>query len=702
VTGNYFSTLGRDALLGRTFAASDAREGAAVLTERAWVRLFGRDPGIIGRAITLDAQSVLVVGVVASDDSLSPGPDLFLPLDVSSPQFQDRAARAVTSVIGRLRPGVGAEAARAELQGIASRIALAYPDGRTGHLLHVEDLRMYHSGSNWRPLYFALGASLLVLLLTCGNVAGLLLARALRRQREFAIRGALGGRMRTLVQQLAVEGALLALPAAVAALLLTHWALGVLTTQLPPDYLLRGTTIPIDLRVCAFALGAATCSAAIFGIVPPLMAGRMDLTLALGGSGRTAGSAPAQSVARQLLLVAQIAMTLVLLAGAGLFLKSYASLTQVPLGFETQDRVALRISLSGPRYTSEQQIQAYANVLLERARAVPGVSHATVGTSSPLTSGPLVWFTGGTESTPPPGDEPRAILRATAPGFFQVLGIRVLRGREFSDADTAGAPRVAVVNAVLAERLFPGENPIGRTVTLLPGARAPWTRRPGELTIIGVVSNVKEVGLNEIEFNDIYVPFAQAPAPGMELIVHAAVPPSVLADELRVVAGDVDPGIPAGAVVPLERRVTDALREDRFHLLLIGAFAVVAIVLSGIGIYGAVAYAAQRRRREFGVRLALGAPPGGLVLTAFRESLRVGVMGGLAGLGITVAAAKLLGNALYLVPGEHNGLLYGVQTTDPVVLGSALASLLAVAGLAGAIPARKVARLDPLDALRQE
>jgi ABC-type antimicrobial peptide transport system permease subunit len=188
----------------------------------------------------------------------------------------------------------------------------------------------------------------------------------------------------------------------------------------------------------------------------------------------------------------------------------------------------------------------------------------------------------------------------------------------------------------------------------------------------------------------------------MELIVHAAVPPSVLADELRVVAGDVDPGIPAGAVVPLERRVTDALREDRFHLLLIGAFAVVAIVLSGIGIYGAVAYAAQRRRREFGVRLALGAPPGGLVLTAFRESLRVGVMGGLAGLGITVAAAKLLGNALYLVPGEHNGLLYGVQTTDPVVLGSALAGLLAVAGLAGAIPARKVARLDPLVALRQE
>jgi ABC-type antimicrobial peptide transport system permease subunit len=213
---------------------------------------------------------------------------------------------------------------------------------------------------------------------------------------------------------------------------------------------------------------------------------------------------------------------------------------------------------------------------------------------------------------------------------------------------------------------------------------------------------VKEVGLNEIEFNDIYVPFAQTPAPGFELIVHAAVPPSSLSNDLRALASGVDRNIPVGAVVPLERRVTDALREDRFHLSLIGAFAAVAITLAGIGVYGAVAYAAQQRRREFGVRLALGARPAALVLIALRESLRVGMIGSALGLAISLLVARLLGNSLYLVPGEHRGLLYGVQTTDPVILASALAGLLTLALAAGAVPARGVARLDPLDALRQE
>jgi putative ABC transport system permease protein len=704
VTSNYFATLGTKALLGRTFSASDAREGGAILTDRGWQRLFDADPAVIGRTLTLDTRPVRIVGVVRSDQvmALASDPDLFLALDVSTREFRDRAGRAVTSVIGRLRPGVDAAGAQAELQTIASRITRAYPDGRTGRSIHVEDLRTYHTGFNWRPLYFALGASLIVLLLTCANVASLLLARALRRRREFAIRGALGGGLGALVQQLAVEGALLALPAGAVALLLTYAALGALTTQLPPDYLVRGTAIPIDARVCAFALGAAAFCAPIFGLVPPLIARRTDLSLTLGDGGRTAGSAPTRSFARQLLLVAQIAMTLVLVAGAGLFLKSYASLRQVPVGFDARDRVALRVSLSGPRYVTDQQIQGYANVLLERARAVPGVRDATVATSSPLNSGPLVHFAGGTRAAPAPGDEPRAILRATAPGFFRVLGIPVLQGREFNEHDAAGAPPVAVVNEVLARRLFPSEEAVGRTLTLLPGARAPWTRRPGELTIVGVVSNVKEVGLNEVEFNDIYVPFAQTPAPGFELIVHAAIPPSSLSDDLRALAGGVDRNIPVGPVGPLERRVTDALREDRFHLMLIGAFAAVAITLAGIGIYGAVAYAAQERRREFGVRLALGARPAGLVLMALRESLRVGMIGGALGLAISLLVAKLLGTSLHLVPGEHNGLLYGVQTTDPVILGSALVGLLVLALAAGAVPARGVARLDPLDALRPE
>ena len=704
VTSNYFSTLGLAPVLGRTFLESDVRAGAAVLTERGWQRLFNRNSGVLEGTITLDSRLHRIVGVVPTDALVTIGtdPDLFVVMDPSGSAFQDRAGRVVTSIIGRLRPGIGAALAQSELQTIEARIAQAYPEGRTGRTVHVEDLREFHTLSNARPLYFALGASALVLFLTCANVASLLLIRALRRRREFAIRGALGGGMRVLVWQLAVEASLIAVPAAALALLLTHWSLGALTTQMPADYLRRGSSIPLDGRVSAFAIGVAALTTLVFSLVPVLIARRTDVNLALGNSARTAGAARAQSTSRKLLLVAQIAMTLVLVAAAGLFLKSYVSLTQIPIGFETQNRLALRTTLSGPRYGTDQQKLAYAQTLLDRARALPGVASVALGTTSPLTSGPMVRFTGGVRSNVAPGEEPRAIVRATTPGFFRTLGIPVTHGRDFAEQDTTGAPRVAIVNEFLARQLFPGEQPIGRTLTLLPGARAGWARRPGDVIIVGVVGNVKEVTLDETEFSDIYLPFAQAPAPGFELLVRTSTAPASLADTLRVTAADIDRHIPIGTVVRVERRVDDALREDRFHLLFIGAFAVVGLVLAAIGIYGAVAYAAQQRRREYGVRLALGAAPRRLVLTALRESFVVGLAGGTVGLAATLMVAKLSGNAWYLVPGEHEGLLYGVQTTDPVVLGSAFVALVGVALIAAALPASSLTRLHPMEALRQD
>jgi ABC-type antimicrobial peptide transport system permease subunit len=278
----------------------------------------------------------------------------------------------------------------------------------------------------------------------------------------------------------------------------------------------------------------------------------------------------------------------------------------------------------------------------------------------------------------------------------------MVEGRDFTMADAAGAPRVAVINEVLASRLFAGSSPLGRTLTLVPGARAPWTRRPGEVTIVGVAANVKEVGLNEVEFNDIYVPFAQAPSSGIEVIVHLTVPPASIASTVQAAAGSVDPDVPVTRVTSLDARVADAFREDRFHLLLIGCFAFVGMTLAGIGIYGAVAYAVQQRRREFGVRLALGARPRSLVFAALREALSVAAAGSAVGLTATLITARVLGNALYLVPGEHNGLLYGVTTTDPVALIGAAVGLLGVALCASAFPARGLAKLDPLTALRLE
>jgi hypothetical protein len=279
--------------------------------------------------------------------------------------------------------------------------------------------------------------------------------------------------------------------------------------------------------------------------------------------------------------------------------------------------------------------------------------------------------------------------------------MRLLRGREFEPSDTAASARVAIINEVLAQRFFPGESPIGRTLEILPGQRTPWTRHPGALTIVGVAANAKEVGLNEVEFSDVYVPFAQMPAPQMELIAKTALPLNAIAAPLRKAVAQVDPQVPLRRVTGLDSRVDTALREDRFNLVVMAGFACVGLLLAAMGIYGAVAYAAEQRRREFGVRLALGADGNRLVRMALSQALRIAAIGAGAGLVIALAVAKILGNALYLVPKVHNGLLFGVTTSDPIALAGAVLLLIAVTLLASVVPARRIAHIDPVTSLRQ-
>jgi putative ABC transport system permease protein len=293
-------------------------------------------------------------------------------------------------------------------------------------------------------------------------------------------------------------------------------------------------------------------------------------------------------------------------------------------------------------------------------------------------------------------------LRSVSPDYFRALTIPLIAGRAFTAADADGAPRVVIVNEVVARRLFPGADPVGRSVELIPGARTPWTRRPGRLTIVGVAKHVKEVLLNETEINSLYVPFAQMPAAAFELIARSGAAAGTVAGPLRAAAAAIDPRVPISSVSTLERRVDNALQEDRFNLLMVAAFAGAALLLAAVGIFGALAYAVQERRREFGVRIALGAQRPAIVRAAVGQSVRVAAAGGLAGLAATLVLARVIGNALYVVPGEHNGLLYGVTTTDPIALGSAVLALVAVASLAALVPARQATRVDPLVALRNE
>jgi ABC-type antimicrobial peptide transport system permease subunit len=296
----------------------------------------------------------------------------------------------------------------------------------------------------------------------------------------------------------------------------------------------------------------------------------------------------------------------------------------------------------------------------------------------------------------------RAIIRAVSPEYFHSLGIPVLKGREFGGGDVAEAPRVAIVNESLVRAMFPGTDPIGRTIQLQKLARTSWTNKPGPLVIVGVVPNVKEIGINEIEFSDIYVPFDQMPASSLELIVRSSAAPASVTSLLKATTVRLDPQVPVGNPTMFNQRVSEALRGDRFNLLLVSGFAFAALLLASVGVYGNVAYNTQMRAREFGIRLALGARPQSLVAGALLQASRLVIAGGVAGLIVVLSGAAVISDGLYLVPGVHNGLLYGVSTTDPTMLGSALLLILVIAGIAAGFPARKVAEVDPVSALRND
>src|SRR5258708_34208693 len=427
-------------------------------------------------------------------------------------------------------------------------------------------------------MYFFFGAATLVLILSCLNVANLLLARALRRQREFAIRGALGGGRPALVRQLVVEGALLALPSAAAGALVSTWMLRVLTVHIPSGHVARGGHIELDLRVASFVIAVSAITTLLLALTPLFFARRIDLNVMLGQGGRTAGRSPGQRRTRTMLLVGQVTMTLVLMAGAALFARSFVRLTEAPLGFDPRDRLALRMTLSGALYSSDAAMVDFSERLLEQARAIAAVRDAAVGSSSPLDSrgGLAVQIVAAGRPRPARGQEPHALIRSVSPLHFLTLGIPLLAGREFTPTDAAGAPRVAIVNELLARRKFSWPSAVGPRPEVIPPGRPGWTSRPGTVVIVGIVANVRNFSINEVAFNSLYLPFAQAPAPSVELVVSTGIPAGRVADALRTAAAGVDPAMPVMTITTLSQRVDEALRGDRFNLLVYGFFAGIA------------------------------------------------------------------------------------------------------------------------------
>lgn len=699
VTANFFTTLGRTAIAGRVFTAEDARgSNALILGSRGWQRSFGGRTDLIGTTVLVDNEPRVIVGIVESDDTRGVEDDLFLPIDERAASASSRDADGFRTIIGRLAPGATRDVALAQARAVVARRGRIDP-ARAGHTALVRDLSEFYRTSDGRPLYFFLGASALVLVLTIVNVAGLMLSRGLRRAPEFALRGALGGGAGAIAGQLAVEAALVAVPGCALGLWLTTMAIGVVGHAIPSGVLIRGRHLVVDYRAAIVCVGVV--AVAMLGLaLGPLGAARRANARQAMSDGSRSSAPPSTGHARERLLAGQMALTVLLLVIGALFVKSFTAESRVPLGFDPSDGWSMDVALSGARYQDHAQVMQYADALTAHARAIPGVHDVVVASSSPLRSGfgvqlarPGTVATDGQSFT-------RAVYRAVGPRYFRAVATPIVLGREFLESDRVGAPRVAIVNDYFVRHVLGGEHPIGRQVEIMK-ARTPQVR-PGVVTIAGVASDIKELSLNEAGIADIYVPFAQTDATGIELIVRGRGADGAMPALLRAAAGQADPAIPVSQIAALDRRVAVALQRDRFNVLVAAGFSIVAMLLAAIGIYGAMAYAAVARAREFGVRLALGASPPGLLARAMWRAARLGVTGAALGIAAALGAAAWIGNALYTVPGEHNGLLFDVKTTDPAVLGAAAGAVILTAVLSGAVPARRLARVDPVKALRQE
>lgn len=691
VTADFFTTFGRQAIRGRVFSAADAMSNVAVLTERGWKRVFDNDPNVIGRSLLLGERAVTIIGIVASDDSIGSEGELFVPIDERS---VPRPRHSFYTMVGRLAPGATMAEAAEQVQAAINERALI-DSARRNHRAVAQDLSAYYRRTNAQPLYFFLGASVLVLLLTIANIAGLMVSRAVRRTPEFAVRSAIGGGTRSLATQLIVEGALIAVPGCALGLTLTYAITRVLGLFVPDEFLYRGTRIAIDGRVALATLAAALMTTTGLAIVPIAIVRRLGERTAIGSGHRT-GDTPSAARSRRVLLIGQLAMTVTLLAGAGVFVKSYLAVMQVPLGFDPDHSWSIRLAMAGARFKNHDAIRAYTSDVIERVKRVPGVQDVAAATTSPLRSGWVAMVTpaAAAADTPPT----RAILRTVGADYFRATGTPIVRGRAIGSDDRSGSPEVAVVNEEFVQRVFGGGDPIGRRIDLNT-LRAPVPGRSG-VTIVGVAANIKEVGLNEVSFADVYLSFLQVPHNSIELIVRGHGSDATMIGALRAAAAD--PLVPVTEVSSMQSRVDHALQEERFNLIVVGAFAILALLTASIGVYGAMTYAVSARWREFGVRVALGASPREILGGTLWQSTQLALIAG--GLGLTGALlfARWVGDALYLVPGKHNGMLYNTKVADPVALTSALIAIVVLALLAGAVPARRASRIDPVNALRAD
>jgi putative ABC transport system permease protein len=691
VSANFFSLLGVEPVIGRTFQQGEDKPGAqlvTVLTYGLWQRRFGGDPGIIGQSLTINGDSYTVVGVLPASFQFAPrSGDLWRPYQPTEAQLTRRFMHG-TNLIGRLKQGVTAEQAQTELSVIASRIERENKQSHTGTALKFIPLQEQVVGQV-RPILLVLLAAVgFVLLIACANVASLLLTRSLSRQKEVAIRTALGASRWRVIRQLLTESILLSLVGGVLGVLIAYWGVSGLVAALPEAQLnalpfLK--TLHLDSSILAFSFGLSLLTGMVFGLAPALQSSRPDLNEVLKEGGRnTAGGAGHQL--RSALVVSEIALAVVLLVGAGLMMKSLLRLLQSNIGFNPENVLTMTIVVPAAKYTDANKQVSFFDQLKERVQSLPGVSGVGTIDNLPLQGGNTTRVNVEGDPIPPPGQEIEANFRVVSESYFQTLGVPIIAGRMFDERDKADAPGVVIIGKSVADKVFAGRNPIGRRLSYTSAQSTPDL-------IVGVVGDVNINGLDTAIRPVFYYSYRQAPSPGTSLVVRTNGDPTALAAAIRNETRTLEPEVAIFNVRAMEELIntSPAAFMRRFPALIISIFAGVALLLASIGIYGVVSYSVSQQTHHIGVRMALGAQTSDILKMVLKQGLTLA----LAGIAVGVVAALGLMRLL-------RSLLFEVQTTDAATFASVVSALFVVALFACYLPARRATKVDPLVALRYE
>lgn len=687
VTASLFPMLGFRPVLGRFFLPDEDLDGkVAIISHGLWQRKFGGDSSVIGRAVTIDGNPYTLIGVMQEKVRYPEVEDLWLPLEPSAAWQEDRRVRAF-QVYGRLAPGVTIEAANERIAGWMRTLAERYPDSNRDLSAWMwpisEDV-----ASEVRPIFLTMvGAVMFVLLIACSNVANLLLARGSGRQRELAVRLSMGATRGRLVRQMLTESVLLALVGGTLGVLLGTWGTDLFVRWAIPSNVPFWMTFNVDGTVLLLTLAATVLSGMAFGVAPAIQLSRPELSRTLKEAGGRGGSAHASiGRLRSGLVVAQLALSLVLLAGAALMMQSFVKSRTAPLGFEPEGVLTARMALSGDRYVSDSARATAQRTLMARLEGIPGVQGAAGAGWLPVgncCSSRDYYPEGRTYAT---NEEPVALFNAVTPGFFSTFRIGVRQGRVFTDADALGAERVVVINEALAKREWPNESAIGKRIRLGLQDSMP-------ATVIGVVANIVPRRVTDASARDehLFVPFEQAGWRSLDLIVRTSGEPYAIAQAVRDAAKAFDPNLPLANVMSMRDVIRDRMFEGRVYGTMFAVFGVAALLLASIGLYGVMSYVVSQRTGEVGVRMALGAQGRDVMSLLLGSGARLLLLGVAIGLPAAVGLAQLL-----------RGSLYGVTATDPLTFTAIPLILSLVALVASFIPARRATRVDPIVALRAD